>query len=143
MLSELVSRWQRQGAGLRPPLTEERLVSFEEGNGADLPAPVRSYLRTVDGQDDPLDGFRFWPFDEWTTIEQGAPAYSGGLEPLEWFLFADYLVSSIGYAISLRKGSDRWGTIIALGGKEHDFAAKSFEDFVRAYLNDFDSLTIL
>ena len=99
---QLLRFWSSLGLEIRPGVTEAALAQFEARYGVVLPPDMRTYFMAVDGMNGEVDDQRmitFWPLEQVKPVTEELPG-----EPPEnacYFLFADFLIWSHGYAIRL------------------------------------------
>lgn len=140
---KLRARWLAEGKSVRPGVPLETIRRFEELRALELPDDVVAYFTSVDGTD-AMDSkaFRFWRFEELKTVPDDCPEYADFPDAGDFFVFADYLVWSLAYAIRLGpKRSTQAGEVIVLGAPPAAVVAPSFQAFVDLYLADDPSLT--
>ena len=144
--AKLIERWESLGVPVRPGCAEERLAAFEAWAGAQIPADLRELLARANGADTDPDGFRFWPVEDYSPVDE-----QKALHGYEWpridgggtyFVFCDYLQWSWAYAIRLAGTNDgeSGGRIVPIGMNEMFTVAESFSEFVDLYLADSERL---
>jgi hypothetical protein len=135
----LLVRWNSGGIKSGPSVSRETIAAWETTAGASLTEAMRDYFYVANGMAkgamDPESYVRFWTLAELQPV-QPRPANS---EKGALWLFADYSISALEYAIDLGK-SERNGHVLALGGVRTHHVAESFEEFVEHYLANSDAL---
>jgi len=132
--------WLRKHGRVRPGASDEALSAFELRLGVVLPPDFRAYLNLVDGSEEaawvgpPIDFWRLARIekdcDQWGRFEAGA---AGTLLP-----FADFLISSYAFAITVSASSD---AVFLVGGNGLVVErGSSFAAFVDLYEADSDAL---
>jgi hypothetical protein len=144
VLASLKAHWDQQPhLRLRPGVSERTLRSFEDRYKTPMPELVKEYFSLFDGFETPNDqdaeGFRFWPLAEVRPVS----AYDGGRFGAwtDVFLFADYMVFSWAYGITLREPSAPMHVIGTLDGQPK-LIAPSFEEFLALYVRNSSSLHV-
>jgi hypothetical protein len=143
--SRLLENWLRSGeASLRAPATSTDIASFEERHHVKLPPDIRGYFECTDGFDQQKDyqdprGFNFWPLKKLRRVREFEDGRFRFADDSCYFLFCDYLDFSWGYAISLERGKNDVVFVGTSDGRPRH-VAKSFEEFVDAYLRDDEKL---
>lgn len=140
---QLANHWASQGLELASGASLFDIQRFESLHSLQLPSDFRDYVRTlngmlqVGGHDVDEQGFSFWPLSRFVPASEQCRALSIPpplLENLDdYFVFADYLQWSWGYAIRLRTPPDE---VIHVGTLVVRPLAASFRNFVELYLQD-------
>jgi SMI1 / KNR4 family (SUKH-1) len=137
----LLVRWNGIGVKTGPRIGREAIAAWEAAAGVSLTNAMRDYFCVANGMEegamDPENYVRFWTLAELKQEPSPSPSANGGSDAL--WLFADYSISALEYAIDLGK-SERNGQVVALGGLQTHHVAESFEEFVRHYLANSDAL---
>lgn len=129
-------RWREVRLKIRPGVSAEQVAQFERKFDTQLSADMHEYFGAVNGMEldemDPEFHIRFWPLEEVKPLQEEVDApwvarYAG------YYLFADYLLWSHGYAIDLSPVGQ--GAIVMVGGESPQPVASSFTEFVRLYLD--------
>ena len=140
-VDRLIRLWSKAGLEIRPGVSVEQLTQFEQQFETKLRQDMREYLMAVDGMApddmDPNCHIRFWPICEIKPVQDEVHAscvsqYKG------YYLFADYLLWSHGYAIDLN--STDQGSVVIVGGETPQQVAMSFADFVHKYLDNTEQI---
>ena len=130
LIVEVRRQWDELGAELLTPASPTDLADFEERFKVKLPDDFASYLTALGGMSpgttDEHD-FRFWPLAE----IKPDPA-SKDPAPESNFVFADFLIYSIEYAINLSPAA--YATIFRLDGPSPTKIASSFTEFLALYV---------
>lgn len=135
ILARICDHWRRIGITLRPGATTECLSGVEESLGVVLPTSMKQLYAKSDGfssNEGAVTGrwaFRFWPVEEICRI----PIEMGGRSGDQRVIFADYLLESHFYAISLCDHC--FEEIWIVGGPEWHRVARTFREFLETYLN--------
>lgn len=128
----------------RPPASEVDIRDFEVRCSAVLPGDLRDAYTLMNGADHPTDPYtswvRFWPIEEWRPVQDLRPAMASGGNEAELFLFADYGIECVYYAINLKPTSPQFGSVHALGDTRATQVAPSFQKFVQLVRSDSDEL---
>jgi hypothetical protein len=145
-VEHLVAHWKAQGLPLASGASESEISSFESRYGLVLPSDVRSYFGSVNGLvqrggvDTDREGFAFWPLERVQPLPSVCAELQLAIPPVPhpeaYFVFADYLQWSWGYAIRLGTSS----TPIIFVGAEGSVVASSFTEFVALYVEDAEAL---
>lgn len=142
ILDELIDQWHSMGMGanLGTGVDQSAIVEFERINKIVLPAQYKCYLAVVNGfrggeQDE--NGFRFWPLEELSDLERCGISVRPIKGDVAYFVFADYMDRSWGYAIDCS-----FGMIYMVGARSNDLekVADSFFEFIDFYLKDSEKL---
>lgn len=124
----------------------ESLVAFEQKYGVTMPEDFREFLLLSNGTDETLMEYLFlWPVQK---IQRITEVFTGaGYEVLDpqspkclpsaanYFVFADYLIGSLFYAIALDPKTGI-GSVVFVDGSNWYPCARSFSDFVDRYLQE-------
>ena len=138
LADQIIRFWSSLGLNIRPGVSETALAEFEAKYGVVLPADMRAYFTAVDGMSGEVDDQRmitFWPLEKVKPVTEELPG-----EPHEhasYFLFADFLIWSHGYAIRLSADPEAANRVVIVpaDGTAHPVAT-SFSDFIIRYLAD-------
>ncbi len=138
--------WKDQGVTASEGASKHDLAAFEALHGVKLPDDLRSYFRTVNGfselsrHENDSKGFRFLPLSSIKTVADELKCLPPGIpEPQSsdrFFVFAEYLQWSWGYAIRLDQDSTRKTEVIHVGGLASPVLSTTFSDFIRLYLEN-------
>ena len=140
-VDRLTQRWKEARMKIRPGVSAEQFAQFEEKFQAWLGPDIHAYFEAVNGMElDEMDSeshIRFWPLEEVKPLQEAVEApwaagYTG------YYLFADYLLWSHGYAIDLSPTGQ--GTIVMVGGESPQVVASSFAEFMYLCLDEPDNL---
>ena len=131
-VARLTQRWREAQLKIRPGVSAEQLARFEQKFKTRLGPDMHAYFEAVNGMGrDEMDSechIRFWPLEEVKPLHEEIDAsWAEG-----YYLFADYLLWSHGYAIDLSPTGQ--GAIVVVGGESPRQVAPSFAEFVRLYL---------
>jgi cell wall assembly regulator SMI1 len=128
----------------RPPVAERAIQEFEVRHSVALPEEVCVAYSLMDGADHATDPYsswiRFWPIEEWKLANDSLPAATATEDKDRLFLFADYGIDCVYYAIDLKPMSSSFGSVCALGATRVTQVASSFSKFVEMVLSDSDEL---
>lgn len=152
-LSSVATAWQAEPATRTAAVaTPETLEAFEQATGLLLPADMSRYFLTVNGSNDEYDAnfFAFYTLGHFESIADkfadyhGAPKYSDLLHTFDQsstcYVFADFMISLMAYAIQLHPGPSPTNTVYVLCGGVYNPIASSFSEFLDLYLMDSDRL---
>jgi hypothetical protein len=135
----LLVRWDGVGVKAGPSITRETIAAWEAAARVSLTSAMRDYFCVANGMEkgamDPENYVRFWTLAE--LKQDPSRSADGGIAAL--WLFADYSISALEYAIDLGE-SERNGHVLALGGVQPHHVAESFEEFVQHYLANSNAL---
>jgi hypothetical protein len=147
----LVRHWKALGLTIPAGVSDEALREFELQSGLAMPLEFREYFLNVNGmaqiggQDCDENGFAFWPFDRIRPIHEECESNKVPLPAIEeiqsYFAFSDYMQWSWAYAISFAPG--QMGNVLQFGTRCPRIVARSFGEFVDAYLKDSEQLYLL
>jgi SMI1 / KNR4 family (SUKH-1) len=142
-LAEQVLRfWSSVGLTIRPGVSEAALAEFEARYGVVLPPDMRAYFKAVDGMNGEMDDQRmvtFWPLEQVKRVTDELPGEPRKHE--SYFLFADFLIWSHGYAIRLSADSEAANPVVIVPADGTTRrVAESFSDFITRYLADDQAL---
>ena len=135
-VDRLTQRWKEAQMKIKPGVSAEQLAQFEAKFETQLGPDIHAYFEVVNGMElDEMDSechIRFWPLEEVKPLQEEVDApwvaqYRG------YYLFADYLLWSHGYAIDLSPTSQ--GTIVRVGGESPQVVASSFAEFISLCLD--------
>ncbi|HEX8429033.1 SMI1/KNR4 family protein [Hymenobacter sp.] len=146
--------WERAKIRSEWTASESDILKFETDHNVKLPEDFRSYFETVNGMDGEVDS-GFYEFYSLNKVEDvvtqlgdyhGIPKHSDILHEIEYpemcFVFADYSISVIVYAIRLGNVNTTKNEVYAICGGIHEVIAESFSDFISLYLENPDALLI-
>lgn len=146
---------QSHGAELLPPVSSERICSFEEKHSLRLPAGLREFYLAAGGTKEFTKwDWRIWPFDELTTIECRAGEnpdieclQGHGICPVltDYWAFIDVLIEAPLYAVCANPSNPNHGEIISLAGDRSPFLAgpiKTFSEFETILAAHWDDLIL-
>ena len=130
-VDRLTQRWKEAQLKIRPGVSAEQLAQFEEKFQARLRPDIHAYFEAVNGMElhemDAECHIRFWPLEEVKPLQDEVDAPWAAQYP-GYYLFADYLLWSHGYAIDLSPTGQ--GTIVRVGGERPHVVASSFAEFL-------------
>ena len=139
--ARLAHWWREAGLAFNPGVSRKELDGFEKCFKTKLKPDMRAYFLRVNGMEpgemDPQCHIRFWPLEEVKPVQEEVDA-PWREQYMDYYLFADYLLWSHGYAIDLNPASQ--GAIVMFGGQTPRPVAESFSDFVRLYLDNSDQI---
>ena len=141
--SELAKLLRRAGVAMRQPTNQRSIDAFGLRFGKHLPAAMGELLLSADGSAESLDrrGFRLWPLEDIAPLKDTCFFDEAvGQRGYEWFVFADYMVSSHGYAVDL--GSKEYGAVFLVDGAAWHGVAKGIEEFVIRMIHEPDVLLV-
>ena len=131
LLRELIERWRYENVELLPPASAETVADFEAKYQVQCPEDFAAYLTTVGGMPTRVMDEQMFHF---SPINEIGPRESAQ----EFFVFADFLISSHDYGICLY--GIRYGHVFLLGGAVAKKVAPTFTEFVDRYLHEHSSL---
>ena len=137
-LKEVRTVWERQRIPNPSAATEADIVAFEQKYNVTLAPIVREYFHELNGtktgelgmDDECLLGF--WHLDQVRPVKEECPKYATADEP-NLFMFADYSIWALGYAIRLAPANDAATAIFLLGGNKPVKLAPTLEEFLNRY----------
>ena len=145
--------WARSNAYAEPGASEAELAAFEAANSVRLPPAFAELYRAANGNHGDANLTRFWPLAEVKRLTNDPKGSWEAMLPgaRDYFVFADYLISSHLYAVRLARVRGTSGTddgdrvlwvIPALHGIGAAYAevAGSFAEFLHDYVRDPDAL---
>ena len=135
-VDRLTQRWKEAQLKIKPGVSAEQLAQFEDKFKTRLGPDIHAYFEAVNGMEsDEMDSeyhIRFWPLEEIKPLREEVDA-PWVAEYTSYYLFADYLLWSHGYAIDLSPAGQ--GTIVMVGGENPQKVASSFAEFMSLYLD--------
>lgn len=140
----LIEYWESIGSRIKPGASEQDLLAFEQRHNVYLPQDFREYLALCNGlslddsghfDHDWLGLIEFWPLETISAKHDGVP---GG-----YFAFADFLIDSHWYVISL-SANVSFHSPVGVGDEVgiNERLGDSFSDFVETYLHDPDRVLL-
>lgn len=136
LTQRLSDLWLTNGVELRPGVSEQAIEQFEKRHGVLLPLDLRDYFLTLDGtgQNQMDDGMlAWWSLDEVTPLADVEKSVE--LEhSQQYFVFADFLISSHHYAIGLFPERAEKNPVVSTSDHPIPVIADSFSDFLRKHL---------
>jgi hypothetical protein len=146
-VEQLIAHWSTQGLPLANPTPISEIEIFESRYALSLPADFRAYFERVNGMiqrggvDGDREGFAFWPLERVAPLPAVCDRQRVEVplvdDPGRYFVFADYLQWSWGYAIRLGAGAN---PVILVGAPGTSSIAQSFTEFVSLYIEDSEGL---
>jgi len=152
LIDRLRAYWLEPGIKINPGAPLHQIESFEAQRLVRLSPDLRAYFATIDGMEEGVFDphmFSFLPLQAVKSIPEEL-AHFGGIpdyreimrslpDPNCWFVIVDYLIFSAVYAIRL--SVDEGNPVLRIdNGTHHQVVAASFSGFLKAYLDDSDSL---
>jgi hypothetical protein len=113
--------------------SEDEIQAFELRNGVKLPVDLREYFQRLNGIDLAPGFFRFWPLSRLIPLK--SPSFTI-LAADRYFIFSDYMVGTLYYAIYLGQDPFLQNRVILPDFPSQPVIAKSFSEFVELYLTD-------
>ena len=138
--NKLLARWASEGVRVNHGASAEALATFETRHRVVLPGDVRDYFKCVNGMYDSLTDeqlIRFWTLEEVKPLSEEAPAYSEPdylTEAHRVFVFADYSIWALAFAIRLSAYTSHSQLVYRIGGSRPVLLAKTFSEFVDVYM---------
>jgi hypothetical protein len=134
-LIHLRDRWTGQGLIVNPGASIQALDDFEVAHRLTLPDELRRYLQLMNGlTGHDQEHFSFWPLVKMCTVAERYGTDAAVENPDETIIFADFLVSSIEYAIGRAAGPQPTATVYALALPRVVEVGDSLFHFFRRYL---------
>jgi len=130
--------WELGGIQNRGTATETDIVAFEQQYGVRLAPIIRDYFCELNGTSqgelgmDDANLIGFWHLDQVRPMKEDCPQYVTADEP-DLFMFADYSIWAIGYAVRLATADDAATAVFLIGGDKPLELAETFEEFLRRY----------
>jgi hypothetical protein len=142
--ADVLRLWTETGVVVRPGVSALVLDQWEERHGVRLGSELRAYFGTMDGMDEAtmdLEAFTFWPLHKLVNLgREFADVPRGLAHPETYYVFAEWLIDSHHYAIQLSPAHGASGKVVCAMGHLHYEIASSFDEFLRAYLADPESV---
>lgn len=138
-LDALKSRWTDERALWRPGLSPAELDRFERQHGVELPDDMRAFYAAIDGMEkDSIDdhNMNVWFLDRVRPI---AEVFPESLRLPGLFVFADWAVEAVHYAVALGEGPYPVGSVV-LECDPSRILSESFGEFVTDRLRACDAL---
>lgn len=139
LLTQVSRRWREQDLPVASGASLAELRSFEARFNVQCPADFATYLLTLGGMEEGVWDqhlIRFWPLVEIRPLEDetGVSTHS------DYFIFADFLISSHEYGIRL--STSHLPEVALIGGVAPKAVASSFTAFLARYLSDPESIHV-
>jgi hypothetical protein len=141
----LIKHWESQGIRHAIGATVSEIESFQSVYGVCLPNDLRKYFLEVNGfsqlsaKENDDRGFRFLSLESVTRASDELKELTGSYPSLpnaeNFFVFAEYLQWSWGYAVELGK-EHQGNVVIPIGKFSYPRLATSFSQFIRLYLSN-------
>jgi hypothetical protein len=154
-LSRLNTLWKNLKIRTVETATDSQVVEFEASHKLQLPQDLRDYFTAINGTDGESDNELFTfctlaKFQAATLVlgawQNGIPRHSDVLDKIHGietcYVFADYFISLIFYAIKLYPTASAENEIYAICGGDYEVIAKSFSEFIDMYLQQSAELII-
>jgi SMI1 / KNR4 family (SUKH-1) len=152
-LLRLKSIWEEKKIRSEWTVSESDILKFETDRNVKLPEDFRSYFKLINGMDEEVDNdfFEFYSLNKVDDVvnllgNYGTPRHGESIvrirNPKNCFVFADYSINLIAYAIRLNDVDSKRNEIYAICGDVYKIIAESFLDFISLYLDDSDELII-
>lgn len=128
--------WRNKSVEFVRGASEDDLSRFERQHGLLLAVDMIEYFRSMNGTADADDeGFRFWPITELAPLEK-QNAQPPEIGHSKMFVFADYLIMSRMYAISLNSITRVPERAVVVCGASPRRIASSFTEFMELYMSN-------
>lgn len=151
MYSDLLAYLKSHGIPPAPPASAAAAVQQGRRLGITIPEDLIRYFCEVNGSSDEYDDsmFRFWSLSQFASVEA---EYAHGMatpdhylirnsfDPARLFIFADYFMGIILYAVDLQEGSAAHYRIVAICGENFRLLGNSLPSFFRALMEDESSV---
>jgi len=133
----------------RSGASEASIAAFEQERGVMLPPDFRQFFELMDGADDSATAgaLTFWPLSELRPIPEVMNGTSNPCMDLRvptslpgfegYYVFADFLIWSNFYAISLAPGTE--GAVVFVHGTDWFRVGSSFSEFLHSYSQEASS----
>lgn len=131
--------WLAQEVRIRPGASIEELDAFERRNGVRLPTDVRMVLRAVNGFEEgewDEEMVEWYPISRWEPMTAPTHVTETFPDAASYYLFADYCLNGILYAIRLVPGPDEQGIVVGWTDGDPWQLASSFSELLEAYLRE-------
>lgn len=143
--NQLIAHWQANDCAACAGASAEEIENFQRHYEVVLPSSVRAYFEAANGQCEEMgnDLFRFWPLSEVKPVseELDSDIHTDRLDFPGYFVFADYLIWSWGYAVKIESISEFAAPVHCLTGEKHTRqVASSFVEFIQKYLTNDESI---
>ena len=151
-MNELFERvaafWAAQDLGHAAPATDDEIAAWEARHGRAMPRALRAWFTTVNGMGDEGGGIdndlllSFYPLPLFVPLPEDAPSFADAPDAASYFVFADHLCWSHGYAVRL-DGDDPDATpVFCIYAPDLIMPVEpSFEAFLERYLaSDHDTV---
>jgi len=136
ILDRLEKHWYLTWRGWQPSkstaATAREIAGFEQENGVSFPADFRDYLLRFNGIEEDPELFCFWPIGKIRRLDFATSL----LQPEKYFLFADFLIESIYYAIYLGDDPFFRNRVVLPDYPGSPTIAPTFTEFLELYLRD-------
>ncbi len=135
LIARVLIQWRDLEVSPVPLPGMDEFRRFEELHEVSIPADMKAFLSGVGGMeinDWDQHEIRFWRLDELVPLGQEVETLAD--EHKDYFVFADFLISSHCYAISLDRNAP--GQVMRASSGEIEILCETFSDFLRTYLDD-------
>lgn len=142
LIDDLITYWKSLSGNLNSGASEAELSEFESRYGVRLPPDLRQLFRTVNGcdsvGDEDLCLIEFHSLNDFLPI--GSPSEVPHAAPSGYFSFADFCIFAHEYAVQLHPDTRTENSVAVFYDSEPTVVARSFSDFVTAYLAKDDAV---
>jgi hypothetical protein len=148
IIEKLKNKWLEEKLYFEQPLKKTDIVQFETTNKVLLPNDLKDYFSSINGTNSNYDNdfFCFYSIKNFKSVNEvykdwtGNPNYSDFLKtPINkdnLFVFADYMINTFSYVITLNQELEVVNPIYVVCGDEYKLVANSFTEFITKYLED-------
>ena len=148
--SDLTTRWLQSDLDIRPGVSAQEIVTFEQRYSVALPQDLVDYFSFVDGMEDTMcaDMFHFWKLEElrpvFDVLNGDDHDYPDRDAYPNYFAFADYMINSWDYAVLLTNDRQQRAPVRFVTGMDRpgNVADDSFASFMRRYCKDPNELLL-
>ena|GEM_PF-32298 len=134
---------------------DEQINLFQFRNKLIMPDDLISYFNLSNDEIDAynLDMFTFYKFDEFKSVQEevgdfgGVPDYRNIINVLpeheNCFVFAEYSIHLMVFAIRLYKGLSNHNEVYAICGSKYELVANNFTEFLQLYNDDINNVFVV
>ena len=136
LIDQVAELWQYHRVQRGVDISSENIKDFEHKHNVILPTDFCKFLTTLNGMEDgEMDNYlmNFWSLEKIEPCDYNdEPNYQ--VIAKNFYLFADWSIHALFYAIELLPISTSVNRICLIGGTSPIFIAQSFTEFLKIYL---------
>ncbi|HSU15164.1 TonB family protein [Longimicrobium sp.] len=147
LLQRVAQFWADQDVVAGAPASPDDIAAWEARYGVPMPGELREWFTTLNGMEDGngLDNemmLSFYPLSLFCRLPEDAPTFADAPDATEYFVFANHLAWSHGYAVRLTGEASHSAPVFVVYAPDLVMeVAPSFRAFLERYLAvDYDAL---